>query len=167
MECLIPARDLSRNAGAWGQELCSFPTGLRLEASSPCHPASFKDWDIKSACFSYWIFNRGTHEPNPFFVSLEIALHCPATVLPYLSVVTESYCPIRLLLFFFLLLLKTSYPSFWHPPSWALLLYSGNTSKGCALHPENKCSDGGCSCETVLHLRCQRQIKYIPAPDKH
>lgn len=158
MECLIPARGLSRNAHSWRVRPRAVFLSSRAQTQSfqSHHPVAFKNWEITSSCFSYWIFNRGIRGPKPLFDNLGIALHYPATVLSYLSVMPESYCPIRLLLFFFLLLLKTSYPGFWHPPSWAFLLYSGNTSKGCALHPENKCSDGGCSCETVLHLRCQR-----------
>lgn len=103
MECLIPARGLSRNAHSWElrPRAVFLPSRAQTQSFQSHHPVTFKNWDITSACFSYWIFNRGTRGPEPLFDNLGIALQYPATVLSYLSVMPESYCPIRLLFFFF------------------------------------------------------------------
>lgn len=102
MECLIPARGLSRNAHSWRVRPRAVFLSSRAQTQSfqSHHPVAFKNWEITSSCFSYWIFNRGIRGPKPLFDNLGIALHYPATVLSYLSVMPESYCPIRLLFFF-------------------------------------------------------------------
>ena len=109
-----------------------------------------------------WMFNKGIHEAKPvaglqLFHSLGVVLHCPANGhLSHLIFNMYLLCIVLMCKIFFSFISETLYLGVWQLLSSALLLYSGNIFKVCALHPENKFRGGGHSCETALHLWCQR-----------